>query len=305
MASHRRRAILPQKRRKPNGDPTLDMALALAGAAAAYFAVKMLMNKGSGGGGGGGGFDPKLIGGDGGGIRAEITAQPQGRTTPVVTPLGNLIVDPPPPTLWEPMRPSDAKFIKSHMNKIAAKIKKKDGSPLRLGPNNRPLSEDEYMDVNALKAFWVFMNIMWIANHLVGDDVLLGYKAPPAKYEAVVQFADYRAVFSWAAKFFNSPHKYNYVPITEHIGRARPSDYVVYKLASTTMANLTGAFSQKLIDYLRTVADVEPTPHDLLLMQCAYETYMDNPNYLKTGIFVKDYPPFPSPYPAEWPLGLR
>jgi hypothetical protein len=189
------------------------------------------------------------------------------------------------------------------MNRIAAKLKNKDGGQLRLGPGNKLLPENDQMDVNGLKAFWVFMNIIWIANHLVGDHVLLGYKHAPPQY--VSASGNTWRLTNNIMNFFREPLKYNYVPTSEYIGRARPSDYVVHRLSSTTTQNLTGAFSQKLIDYLRSIADVEPSPQDIYLLQTAYSWYINNPDYLGKGIFIKDYPPFPGPYPKEWPTKIH
>ena len=312
MAAYRRKVLRPKKRRTPNGDPTLDIALALAGAAAAYFVVKMFMQKGGGGGKGGGGalppgggFDPSLVGGNGGGgISDTLVAPDSKRTTPVVTPAGDLIMNPPPPTAWEPMNPHDARFLKAHMNRIAGKLKTKDGKQWRLGPKGSLLREDDQFDVNALKAFWVFMHMLWISNHLVGDDVLQGYKFPPADYKSA-QARFWGSTFSTIGEMFDKPVPYNYVPLSEHLGRARPSDYAIYKLSSTSTPNLTGAASPKLISYLRAVADVEPSPQDLFLMQAALDQYRRDPDYLGRGYIIKDAPKFPSPYPKEWPTKIH
>jgi hypothetical protein len=314
MAAYRRKVLRPKKRRTPNGDPTLDIALALAGAAAAYFVVKMFMQKGgkgggSGGGGAlppGGGFDPSLVGGNGGGgISDTLVAPDSKRTTPVVTPAGELIMNPPPPTAWGPMNPHDARFLKAHMNRIASKIKTKDGKQLRLGPKGQLLREDDQFDIDALKAFWVFMNVLWVANHIVGDQVLLGHKHANPQFVSEAG-NKYRMAYS-IGNWFKDPVEYNYVPLSEHLGRSRPSDYAIYKLSSTSTPNLTGAASPKLISYLRAVADVEPSPQDLFLLQTALDEYRGNPDYTKQPFhnFMRGLPPIPHPYPKEWPTKIH
>jgi hypothetical protein len=318
MAAYRRKALRPKKRRTPNGDSTLDMVLIGAGVAAAYFAMKMFMQRGGGGGKGGGGalppgggFDPSLVGGNGGGngggggLSDMLVTADSKRTTPVVTPSGDLIMNPPPPTAWEPMRPNDAKFLKSHMNRIASKLKTTDGKQWRLGPNGQLLREDDQFDVNALKAFWVFMHMLWIANHIVGDQVLLGNKHADPQFVSEAG-NKYRMAYS-IGNWFKDPVQYNYVPLSEHLGRSRPSDYAIYKLSSTSTPNLTGAASPKLITYLRSVADVEPSPQDLFLMQAALDEYRGNPDYTKKPWhrFMKGLPPIPHPYPKEWPTKIH
>ena len=200
---------------------------------------------------------------------------------PVVTPAGKTLMSPAPETEAGYMPKESAKLVQAHLNWFFDSLKYKGAE----GIKTPKLVVNGQADANTLKAFWLWLNILWRARLIVGDDVLLGYKAP---HPNALGFGVVKGLWTMSDI---KPERSNYIPTSEIMGRGRPEDYTIYRLYSQSDPNLTGAFSNKLINHMKNAAGVAPTPRDWEIIKNAYEKYKENPVY-------KNAPP---PYPSSWP----
>ena len=199
---------------------------------------------------------------------------------PIVTPAGKVLMSPAPETSAGYVPRESAKLIQAQLNWFFNSLRAQGVEGLDVP--KLPLNSQ--IDANALKAFWLWLNILWRARLIVGDDALLGYKAPSLE---ALGIGIARGLFTANPK----PERAVYIPTSEILGKGRPEDYTIYRLYSQSDPNLTGAFSNKLINHMKSMVGIRPTPRDMQILKNAYESYIENPVY-------KNAPP---PYPSSWP----
>lgn len=201
--------------------------------------------------------------------------------SPVVSPAGKALMSPAPETEAEYMPADAARLVQSHLNWFFDSLKQKGAE----GVNAPKLARNGQADANTLKAFWLWLNILWRARYIVGDDVLLGHKVP---HPSALGYGFLKGLWSMPDI---KPEKSVYIPTSDIMGSGRPEDYTIYRLYSQSDPNLTGAFSNKLINHMQRMVGVAPTPRDWEIIKAAYDNYRENPKYVNS----------PPPYPKSWP----
>lgn len=202
-------------------------------------------------------------------------------TSPIVSPSGKVLVSPAPETDAEYMPGDVAKLVQAQLNWFFDNLKYKGAE----GVNVPKLAKNGQADANTLKAFWLWLNILWRARLIVGDDVLLGYKVP---HPSALGYGFLKGLWNMSDI---KPEKSAYIPTADIMGSGRPEDYTIYRLYSQADPNLTGAFSNKLINHMRRMVGVVPTPRDWEIIKAAYDSYREKATYGNA----------PPPYPKSWP----